>query len=219
MNQSQEPTKTLAQVLAEAMTSHQANVHTAAIARVQNVNAKTIDVKPVVNRVVNGVSIELPVFADVLPWFQGGGSSYIATPIAVGDYALLIFSERCFDLWYSGQDFKAPIDRRMHDYSDAIALVGLQPSASLLTIPDETTLNGVTRIGVANPSDFAALASKVLTELQAVQNDITVLKAATSTALGGVPTSGSALKSAFDIATAAIPHAPTSVASAYVKCE
>ncbi len=74
---------------------------------------------------------------------QGGGS-YTAHPIAVGDYCLLILTERCFDRWYSGSDFQDPAEFRMHDYSDGIAIVGINPTAGALTIPSVIQQTGDT---------------------------------------------------------------------------
>ena len=133
-------TKTLQIALAQAMS----NLHTATIARVTAVNSNTIDCKPVINRVVNGTNIELPVFAEVpLVVLQGGGS-YTSYPIAVGDYCLILFAERCFDRWYSGDDFVEPAEFRMHDYSDGFAIVGINPLASAVAIPDVITQEGDT---------------------------------------------------------------------------
>lgn len=120
------------------------NLHTATLARVEAVSEKTIDVKPVINRVVDGRSIELPVFTKVPPLFMQGGGSYTAHPIAVGDYCLLILTERCFDRWYEGQNNQPPAEFRMHDYSDGIAIVGVNPRAGALTIPSVITQIGDT---------------------------------------------------------------------------
>lgn len=134
--------KELVDTLMIALGQALSNTHTATVGKVTAVGDKTIDVKPVINRVVEGESIELPVFADVPPIFLGGGSSSLSMPIAVDDYALLIFTERCFDRWWAGQDFQRPLELRMHDYSDGFALVGLKPEASALSIPDVMTLVG-----------------------------------------------------------------------------
>jgi hypothetical protein len=120
------------------------NLHTAAVAQVVAVNSKTVDVRPVINRVVRGESVALPVFADVPPVFMQGGASYTAHPIAVGDYCLLVFAERCFDRWYDGQDFLPPLEIRMHDYSDAFAIVGINPLANAITIPAVIQQSGAT---------------------------------------------------------------------------
>lgn len=112
-----------------------ANLHTSTVCRVEKVNQKTIDVKPVVNRVVKGRSIELTTFTKVIPLFMKGGGSYTAHPISVGDYALVHFTERCMDRWYSGQDFVEPAEFRMHDYSDGFAVVGLENFDGAIDIP------------------------------------------------------------------------------------
>jgi len=125
----------LIDILNSAIGEALSNLHTATIAKVTGVQAKTISVQPVINRVVDGKSIPLPEFTKVPPLFMQGGGSYTAHPIAVGDYCLLILTERCFDRWYSGLDFQDPAEFRMHDYSDGFAIVGINPKAGALTIP------------------------------------------------------------------------------------
>ena len=125
----------LTDVLNDAIGEALSNLHTATIAKVMSVQEKTISVQPVINRVVDGKSIQLPEFTKVPPLFLQGGGSYTAHPIAIGDYCLLILTERCFDRWYSGSDFQDPAEFRMHDYSDGIAIVGINPQAGALTIP------------------------------------------------------------------------------------
>ena len=124
-------TDLLNSVIGEALSS----VHTTTLAKVTAVNVTTISVLPVINREVNGVSIQLPEFIEVPPIFMQGGNSYTAYPIAVDDYCLLIITERCFDRWYEGQDFVNPAEFRMHDYSDGIALVGINPVSTAIPIP------------------------------------------------------------------------------------
>jgi len=119
----------------DAIITQLANTHTIVIARVTSVGEKTIDVKPVIQRVVDGEAIDLPVFPSVPPVFLSGGTSYDAHPITEGDYCLLLVSERCFDRWYGGADNVPPIEQRMHDYSDCFALVGVSPASMAKTIP------------------------------------------------------------------------------------
>jgi len=134
----------LTDILNSAIGEALSNLHTATIAKVTAVQAKTISVQPVINRVVDGKSIKLPQFTKVPPLFMQGGGSYTAHPIAVGDYCLLVLTERCFDRWYSGSDFQDPAEFRMHDYSDAIAVVGINPLAGALTIPSVIQQTGDT---------------------------------------------------------------------------
>jgi len=134
----------LTDIIADAIGEALSNLHTATIAKVTAVQEKTISVQPVINRVVDGKSITLPQFTKVPPLFMQGGGSYTAHPIAVGDYCLLILTERCFDRWYSGSDFQDPAEFRMHDYSDGIAIVGINPIAGALTIPSVIQQTGDT---------------------------------------------------------------------------
>lgn len=125
----------LTDVLNDAILTALANTHTVVVARVVTVNAKTIDAQPVIQRVVDGVAVDLPVFPSVPPIFLSGGDSYDAHPVSVGDYCLLLVSERSFDRWYLGADNVPPIEQRMHDYSDCFALVGIAPMAAAKEIP------------------------------------------------------------------------------------
>lgn len=133
------------EVTDEVITQALANLHTIVVGKITAVKAKTIDVKPSMARVIDGQAIELPVFADVPPIFLSGGSSHLKMPLAAGDSCLLLISERCFDTWYIGQDGAAPLDARMHDYSDGFALVGIEVLAKALTIPKVIELIGEMR--------------------------------------------------------------------------
>jgi len=117
-----------------------ADVHTIVVAKITSVNDKTISCTPVINRVVDGESRQLPEFIAVPPVIIQGGGSYIAEPIAAGDYCVVLISERCYDSWYAGSDFVSPLEMRMHDYSDGFALCGVNPLASAISIPKENRL-------------------------------------------------------------------------------
>jgi hypothetical protein len=119
-----------------------ANVHTTTIAKVTKVNDKSINCQPTINRVIDKKEIQLPEFVNVpLITLQGGGS-YIHFPVKVGDYVLLFFNERCFDNWYDGRDFVAPLEKRTHDYSDAFAISGVNNKNTSYLIPDKIRLIG-----------------------------------------------------------------------------
>lgn len=146
------------------------NTHTATIGRVVKVNDTTIDVQPVINHVHNGVDIQLPVFPQVPPVFLQGGSSYDAHPIAVGDYCLLIIVERCFDQWYAGSDLVRPPEKRMHDYSDAFAIVGINPLATAKQIP-----SNIKRVGDSDVTgDYNHDGNYTLNGNMTINGDLTV---------------------------------------------
>ncbi|EAA4186198.1 hypothetical protein QF20_000484 [Salmonella enterica subsp. enterica] len=117
-----------------------ADVHTIVVAKITSVNDKTISCVPVINRVVKGSSKQLPEFIEVPPVILQGGDSYIAEPIAAGDYCLVLISERCYDAWYAGSDFVSPLEMRMHDYSDGFALCGVNPQATAIAIPKKNRM-------------------------------------------------------------------------------
>jgi len=126
----------LTNIINSAINQALSNTHTSTIAKVTKITGATISVKPVFRRVINDIDIELPEFAGVPIFTLQGGSNYRIMPIAVGDYALLIFSERCIDDWLvGGSDNKRPREFRMHDYSDAIAIVGLNNVTNAINIP------------------------------------------------------------------------------------
>lgn len=162
----------LTEVLQDAIALAQAQIHTALPARVVAVNGALVDVQPVIQAVVNDVPVTLPVFPGVPVYWPSG----YAGPVAVGDYCLLIVAERCLDAWWVGQDGVPPVEERMHDYSDCIALAGIRPLAAGVTIPAYPTMFGSqVHLGAAAPADAAAVGSKVLAELQALRNTVNAM--------------------------------------------
>ena len=120
------------------------DTHTILIGEIVKVNAKTIDVQPVIARNVNGKEEPLPVFPDVPVINFLGGTSSIQMPLAKGDDCILFVSERCFDGWYFGNKNQKPMHPRMFDYSDCVAFVGLKNKAGELDIPDRIKMVGDT---------------------------------------------------------------------------
>ena len=163
MNYNENSKPTLESTILNSIRGAMVDTHTTLIAKITKVNQKTIDCKPVISRLVNDKTVDLPTFIEVPIINFLGGSSSIQMPLAVGDYAVLFVVERCFDEWYSGNDFKPPLEARIHDYSDCIALVGLKNMSGELDIPTVITMLGdgyiqgnyniegnVTRIGNEN---------------------------------------------------------------------
>lgn len=129
----------LYRVIREEVRRGALNIHTAVVAVVTAVNENTINCKPAISSEVDGRKVDLPELIEVPPLFMQGGGSYTAHPIAVGDSCLLIISERCFDNWYDGKNYVLPPEFRAHDYSDAFAIVGVNPLAAAIKIPEITT--------------------------------------------------------------------------------
>jgi hypothetical protein len=91
----------------------------------------TVDVQPAINGVRqqsdgSWVRLQMPVIPDVPVYFPGGGGVTLTFPIAKGDECLIVFSARCIDSWWDRGGVQDQFELRMHDLSDAIALVGVR---------------------------------------------------------------------------------------------
>jgi hypothetical protein len=132
----------LAEVLREALEQRLSDLHTAMPGSVVKYNPATqeADVQPLLKRAyVNEDGSEgtdlLPVIQGVQVLFPRAGKFFITFPIQVGDPVFLVFSERSLDEWSasSGNVPLDPIDLRMHDISDAVAIPGLYPDTLPIT--------------------------------------------------------------------------------------
>lgn len=105
----------------------------------------------------NDVIVDYPVLICVPVIVMSGGGGYTTYPIFPGDHCLLMFCDRDIDNWLEkGSTNSAPLSDRMHDLSDAVALVGLNP----VTKPIPWAMDGiVTAIGQVVMKFTSALAS------------------------------------------------------------
>jgi len=90
--------------------------------------------------------LQLPVLADVPVCFPQGGNYVLTMPVSPGDEVLLVFADQSFDAWYASGGIQNWFDRRRHDLSDAIAIVGInsQPNAIPNVSTDSTELRSKT---------------------------------------------------------------------------
>ena len=89
----------------------------------------TVTVQPAIQGVVSTPEqvrsyVSMPLLPDVPVIFPRGGGYTLTFPIAVGDECLCVFSSRCIDNWWAQGGVQPPFEQRMHDLSDAFALVG-----------------------------------------------------------------------------------------------
>lgn len=76
--------------------------------------------------------VDMPLLPDVPVYFPRGGGVTQTFPIAKDDECIVIFASRCIDGWWqSGGDQVAP-EFRMHDLSDAFALIGPQSAPNVI---------------------------------------------------------------------------------------
>jgi hypothetical protein len=121
-----------------AFEGQQANLWTAmpGVVLAFNPSAMTVDVQPTVMAKIKnpeGVfyDLALPVLQAVPVCFPGGGGFTLTFPVKAGDECLLIIASRCIDMWwYYGlvpNTYAQPQnDPRMHNLSDALAIIGVR---------------------------------------------------------------------------------------------
>ena len=87
---------------------------------------QTATVQPAIKRIFSEKgSVALPLCVDVPVSFPGGGDFHMTFPVKAGDDCILIFSERCIDYWYANGGVQLPAEYRLHDLSDAFAIIGV----------------------------------------------------------------------------------------------
>lgn len=87
---------------------------------------QTAEVKIKMSFLLNGEIKEYPLLLDCPCIILAGGEGALTLPIKAGDSCLVLFNDRDMDNWYSGGQTMPPRTDRLHDFSDAIALVGLR---------------------------------------------------------------------------------------------
>ncbi|WP_164134405.1 phage baseplate assembly protein V [Serratia marcescens] len=78
-------------------------------------------------------SLSLPLLVDIPVIFPRGGGVTLTFPVKAGDECLLMFADRCIDFWWQNGEVQEPVDGRMHDLSDAFAIVGPQSQAQKIS--------------------------------------------------------------------------------------
>lgn len=109
-----------------------------------NPEAKTVTVRPAIRAAVGNAdgtveSQELPLLVDVPVVFPSAGGFTLTFPIKQGDDCLVVFSDSCMDAWWQSGGVQDPVEYRMHDLSDAIAIFG--PLNQPHQIPNISTEN------------------------------------------------------------------------------
>jgi hypothetical protein len=129
----------LNEAILAALQGWQAQMWTALPARIISFDAAkmTVQAQPVLQIQVrdpkgNWNWVSMPPISDCPVMFPGGGGFTLTFPVAADDECLLVFANRCIDLWWqNGDGVHIQADYRMHDLSDGFAFVGVrsQPRA------------------------------------------------------------------------------------------
>lgn len=107
-------------------TSRQINCHQVGEIVSFDPETQTAEVQVKMSFLLNGEIKEYPLLLDCPCIILAGGQGSVTFPIQAGDSCLVLFNDRDMDNWYSGGQTMPPRTDRLHDFSDAIALVGLR---------------------------------------------------------------------------------------------
>jgi hypothetical protein len=187
---------------------------------------------------------ELPVIPNVPVQMYGAGDLVLTFPVEPGDPCLLVFTDRSLDLWKERGTSVDPVDLRRHNLTDAVAFVGVRAKPVALSGFDTDAAalrhangkgvfvkSGGVDLGIKDPSDAVALASKVEAEINKLYNALaalttvvnahaTVFSAHVHVITAGPPPAFAT--AAVPAAAFAVPSPPSAVApvgSSVVKCE
>ena len=171
----------LYQLINEAVDTRLRGVFTAMPGRVVSYDPgrDSVRVQPLAQRYVPGEDPEadaptfetLPEISSAPLLRNSGGGFYFATPVASGDFVLLVFCYTGLDGFVVNGDVYAPGDQRVHSIRGAVAIPGLfgpqklaDTSQAAMTFGKDgelkVTVTG-SQMEVDGSSDSAALASKV----------------------------------------------------------
>ena len=121
-------------VLSELKNSIFSTMNCIQIGKIEKVNSnQTVEIQIQFKRRISGnLTAAYPVLVDCPYIVLQGSGSYIDMPIEKGDYCLIFFNDRNIDNWWNTENVSEPLDRRKHNISDGIALIGLNPSTKIL---------------------------------------------------------------------------------------
>jgi hypothetical protein len=98
--------------------------------------------KRLINEEPNGSRTwkEYPPFLDVPIFMPGDKTTYLSFPIKQGQECLLCFNDREIDNWNASGGVQPFQSKRMHDFSDAIAFIGLRNQQGLIKDYDNNSV-------------------------------------------------------------------------------
>lgn len=103
-----------------------------------DLSAQTVSVQPAIRGMQtdekgNATLVNMPLLVDVpICWPRAGGFA-LTLPVKVNDECLVVFAARCIDAWWQSGGVQAPLEDRMHDLSDAFAILAPTSQPKKLT--------------------------------------------------------------------------------------
>lgn len=170
---------TLAEKIGRALESRVADIYTNMVGKVVTYypESQTADIQPVIRRRIakeNGepVQEDLPMIPNVPILFPRSGLVGIVFDLQAGDHVALLVLTAAITAWRQSGDTADAADVRLHHPGNCLALPGLGPSSGPMTFYESGNLvlecPQFIVLG-AGASEFAAVASKVQADLDAIK--------------------------------------------------
>jgi len=165
----------LAGVIELAIESRLKEVHTCIPCIVESFDkdTQTVSAQPTIKRIYKDIetgvetSENLPLLINVPVSFPSGGGFHLTFPVKKGDECLIHFAERSIDNWHDTGKVQSQSNRRFHDLSDGIAVVGIASLPNKITnFSDDTQLrnsDGTVSISITTDSKIKLLGDVEIT--------------------------------------------------------
>ena len=103
---------------------------------------QTVDVQPVLNTtyISPPMSVKKPQLLGIPIIFPKSSGNAIHIPLKKGDGVGIIFCQRSLDEWKSKGDVTSVLDTRLHDFTDAVAIAGLDIRPRQIPEPDKMSV-------------------------------------------------------------------------------
>jgi hypothetical protein len=99
----------------------------------QTISAQPLIREKIVNREDGGISwLDLPLLTDIPVIFPGAGNLVLTMPVKAGDEVEVLFQDMCMDAWFSSGGIQNWMDRRRHDLSDGVCILGLNSQPNVI---------------------------------------------------------------------------------------
>lgn len=99
----------------------------------QTIVAQPLIREKIIDRMTGDIKwIALPQLVDVPVCFPQFGNFILTMPPTPGDEVMVVFTDMAFDSWWTRGGIQNWIDRRRHDLSDGIALIGINSLPNLI---------------------------------------------------------------------------------------
>lgn len=173
-----------AEIIRRALESAKGDIYTCLPGRVETYysDRQTADVVPVIRRpIVNSdddiITETLSIIPNVKICFPTGGGFTITWPISSGDHVILLFLMYACTQWRITGQISDPGDLRIHALGNALALPSLVPNSG--AVPESQAEDNayiitgpMIKLGAADATEFAAIASKIHSNYQVLKNAI-----------------------------------------------